>query len=72
MKILGGLVAVYVVTSGTLFAAILQSPDAFARTMKHVPWAAFMVLPFKPLWMTAPQWSRSRGRYSSRLFAGGC
>jgi hypothetical protein len=53
LKILGGLVAVYVVTCGTLFAAMLQSPDAFARNMKHVPWAAFMVLPFKTLWMTA-------------------
>ena len=53
VKILGGLVALYAVVSGTLFAAMLQSPDTFARTMKHVPWAAFMVLPFKPLWMTA-------------------
>jgi hypothetical protein len=53
LKILGGLVALYAVICGAVFAAMLQSPDAFARTMKHVPWAAFMVLPFKTLWMTA-------------------
>ncbi len=53
LKILGWLAAMYAVVSGALFAAMLQSPNGFARTMKHVPWAAFMVLPFKPLWMTA-------------------
>ena len=53
LKILGGLAALYAVICGALFAAMLQSPDTFARTMKHVPWVAFMVLPFKPLWMTA-------------------
>ena len=53
VKILGGLVALYAVISGALFAAMLQSPDDFARTMKHVPWPAFMVLPFKPLWNVA-------------------
>ena len=46
VKILGGLVVLYAVISDALFAAMLQSPDDFARTMKHVPWPAFMVLPF--------------------------
>jgi hypothetical protein len=53
MKTLVTLVALYAAICGLLFAAMLQSPDTFARIMKHVPWAAFMVLPFKPLWMTA-------------------
>lgn len=53
VKILGWLVVLYAVISGALFAAMLQSPDDFARTMKHVPWPAFMVLPFKPLWNVA-------------------
>lgn len=53
VKILGAVVALYAVICGTLFAAMLQSPDDFARTMKHVPWPAFMVLPFKTMWMTA-------------------
>jgi len=38
---------------GVLFAVMLQSPDIFARTMRHVPWPAFVVLPFKSLWMKA-------------------
>jgi hypothetical protein len=53
VKILAGFMALYAMICAVLFTAMLQSPDAFARTMKHVPWAAFMVLPFKPLWMTA-------------------
>lgn len=51
VKLLGGLVTLYAVISGALFAAMLQSPDDFAQTMKHAPWPAFMVLPFKPLWI---------------------
>lgn len=53
LKILGAVVVLYAVICGALFTAMLQCPDTFTRTMKHVPWAAFMVLPFKPLWMTA-------------------
>ena len=36
-----------------LFGVMLQSPDRFAATMKHVPWPAFVALPFKPLWQVA-------------------
>jgi hypothetical protein len=43
----------YAVICGALFALMLQSPDSFARTMRHVPWPAFAVLPFKSLWMMA-------------------
>lgn len=53
LKVLGAIVALYAVVSGALFAAMLQSPDDFARTMKHVPWPAFLLLPFKPLWSVA-------------------
>jgi len=53
LKILGGLLVLYALASGALFAAMLQSPDDFAQTMKHVPWPAFMVLPFRPLWNVA-------------------
>lgn len=45
--------ALYAVICAALFAIMLQSPDAFARTMRHVPWPAFIVLPFKSLWMKA-------------------
>jgi len=47
------LVAVYAVLTAALFAVMLQSPDRFAATMKHVPWPAFVALPFKPLWNMA-------------------
>lgn len=52
-KIVGAVVALYALICGTLFATMLQSPGDFARIMKHVPWPAFMILPFKTLWMTA-------------------
>ncbi len=53
LKIAGAGVALYTVISGALFLAMLQTPDNFARSMKHVPWAAFVVLPFRPLWNVA-------------------
>ncbi|MBZ5540632.1 MAG: hypothetical protein LAN61_08955 [Acidobacteriia bacterium] len=53
LKILGVVVALYALLSGLLFAAMLQSPDDFAQTMKYVPWPAFVVLPFSPLWNVA-------------------
>ncbi|MGD0571377.1 MAG: hypothetical protein ABSA78_23520 [Candidatus Sulfotelmatobacter sp.] len=46
----GGL---YAIICGALFTAMLQSPDIFARTMRHVPWPVFVVLPFKSLWINA-------------------
>ena len=36
-----------------LYAVMRQSPDAFSATMKHMPDAAFMVLPFRKLRMNA-------------------
>ena len=53
LKIAGALVALYAVVTGALFTIMLQSPDKFAGTMKYVPWPAFVVLPFKPLWNVA-------------------
>jgi hypothetical protein len=53
VKIFAGFMALYAMICAVLFTAMFQSPDSFARTMKHVPGAAFMALPFKPLWMTA-------------------
>jgi hypothetical protein len=46
----GGLAAVYLLTCAGLFAAMIQPPDRFGRIMKHVPWPAFVVLPFESLW----------------------
>ena len=53
VKITIALVLVYAVFSSLLFVVMRQSPDRFAATMKHVPWPAFAVLPFKPLWNVA-------------------
>ncbi len=47
------LLATYGLLTAALFAVMLQSPDRFAATMKHVPWPAFVALPFKPLWNIA-------------------
>ena len=52
-KITIALAALYATLSAVLFAVMLQSPDRFAATMKHVPWPVFATLPFKPLWNVA-------------------
>jgi hypothetical protein len=52
-KIALAIVALYVATTALLFGVMLQPPDRFAATMKHVPWPAFVALPFKPLWQVA-------------------
>ncbi|MGH9706790.1 MAG: hypothetical protein ACRD5R_08525, partial [Candidatus Acidiferrales bacterium] len=60
-KICAALVVLYAVLSAALFAAMLQSPDRFAATMRHVPWPAFAVLPFKPMWNVARKGSVNVG-----------
>jgi hypothetical protein len=56
-KILGltlaGLVMFYGVLCASLYAAMRQSPERFGAIMSKVPGIAFMVLPFKPFWMSA-------------------
>jgi hypothetical protein len=61
VKITIALVLVYAVFSSLLFVVMRQSPDRFAATMKHVPWPAFAVLPFKPLWNVARKGAANRG-----------
>ncbi|MGA8036354.1 MAG: hypothetical protein WA823_07675 [Candidatus Acidiferrales bacterium] len=52
-KALIAIVAIYGVLTAALFILMLQGPDRFAGVMRYVPWPAFMVLPFKPLWKVA-------------------
>jgi hypothetical protein len=52
-KVALALVGLYAALTAVLFGVMLQSPDRFAATMKHVPWPAFVALPFKPLWQVA-------------------
>jgi hypothetical protein len=46
-------VLVWTVAAAGLYAAMRQPPETFGGIMKHVPGMAMMVLPFKPLWMSA-------------------
>ena len=55
------LVLFYAVITAAFFTLMLQSPDKFAGVMRYVPWPAFVVLPFKPLWKVARRGSHSVG-----------
>jgi hypothetical protein len=61
LKIAGAFVALYAVSSGALFAIMLQSPDKFAGAMKYIPWPALVVLPFKPRWNVGRQGDQAVG-----------
>jgi hypothetical protein len=43
----------WALASAALYAAMRQTPDRFGAIMSHVPNIAMIVLPFKPLWMSA-------------------
>jgi hypothetical protein len=43
----------WVAAIASLYAAMRQPPETFGAIMSHVPGPAMMVLPFKPLWMSA-------------------
>src|SRR5262245_27042093 len=45
--------ALWTIATGGLYAAMRQPPERFGAIMAHVPGPAMMVLPFKPLWMSA-------------------
>jgi len=53
LKVLILLPVIYVVLLGALFAVMCQGPEVFTRVMAKTPEAAFMVIPFKPLWLRA-------------------
>src|SRR5204862_7252306 len=57
VRVLAGCVAagalLWVLASAALYAAMRQTPDRFGAIMSHVPTAARIVLPFKPLWPSA-------------------
>jgi hypothetical protein len=51
-KIATVLVAVYALLVGGLWV-VMHHPILFGQVMKHVPDPAFMVIPFKSLWLSA-------------------
>ena len=51
--VLGGLAVLYIVIVAALYTAMVQPPERFGAFMSHVPMPAMMILPFRPLWMSA-------------------
>ena len=47
------LVTIWAVLCTVAYAAMLQPPDQFGRTMARVPMALMMVVPFQTLWTQA-------------------
>jgi hypothetical protein len=50
LSVLAGL---YIAASAGLYAAMRQPPERFGAIMSKVPMVAMMILPFRPLWMSA-------------------
>jgi hypothetical protein len=44
---------IYLVACLALLAVMLESTNRFAAVMKHIPWRAMAILPFRPLWNVA-------------------
>ena len=48
-----GLAVVYIAATAGLYAAMRQTPERFGAIMSNVPMISMMILPFRPLWMSA-------------------
>jgi hypothetical protein len=48
-----GLAALYGVACAGIYTAMCQPPEHFGAIMSHVPDVAFLILPFRPFWMSA-------------------
>ncbi|HEX8984822.1 MAG TPA: hypothetical protein VF767_05310 [Bryobacteraceae bacterium] len=55
--VLVAVAAVYVLLTAGLAIAMRQPPAVFGQIMARMPWPAFVLLPFEPLWM----WARAGG-----------
>jgi hypothetical protein len=51
--VVGLVVLIWVAATAGLYVAMRQPPERFGAIMSRVPGVAMMVLPFKPLWMSA-------------------
>ena len=47
------LAVVYMTATAGLYIAMRQPPERFGAIMSKVPMPAMMILPFRPLWMSA-------------------
>jgi hypothetical protein len=50
---LAGLAVLYGLLCAGIYTAMRQTPERFGAIMSHVPDVAFVVLPFRPFWMSA-------------------
>ncbi len=50
---LAGLIAVYALGSGALYAVMSQTPAVIGKTFMHTPWPVFAALPMRRLWLRA-------------------
>jgi hypothetical protein len=53
LRFFAAIALIYLTLTAGLYAAMVQPPERFGAIMKHVPPIAMMVLPFRPLWMSA-------------------
>jgi hypothetical protein len=58
---IGCLVAVYGIAAVCLYGAMRQPPERFGAIMSKMPMPAMIVLPFRPLWMSARRGSLEAG-----------
>ena len=47
------LAILYITATAALYIAMRQPPERFGAIMSRVPMPAMMILPFRPLWMSA-------------------
>jgi hypothetical protein len=47
------LATLYIAATASLYVAMRQPPERFGAIMSKVPMVAMMILPFRPLWMSA-------------------
>ena len=52
-SVLGAVALVYGLAVAGIYTAMCQPPETFGAIMSKVPGFAMMILPFRPLWMSA-------------------
>ncbi len=55
------LCGLYGLLTAGLYSAMYQPPEDFGAIAAHIPMPVFMVLPFRPLWMSARAGSLAAG-----------
>ena len=59
--VVGGAALLYGILCVGIYAAMRQPPERFGAVMSKVPMVGMMVLPFRPLWMSARRGSLRNG-----------